>query len=115
MKDAETKAAGLNSRIEKHMMKIAELEKDNQTLNKEIINCKIKIHDWEENYRRKTEQLIATHNVESERLLRENAQLRNRLVLKAETIGSMQYNNSKVRKLILFTNQTLNYFRNHFF
>jgi hypothetical protein len=105
LKDAETKAAGLNSRIEKHMMKISELEKENQILNKEIINCKIKIHDWEENYRRKTEQLIATHNVESERLLRENAQLRNRLVLKAETIGSMQYNNSK--KISSFALSTL--------
>lgn len=95
LKDAEKKTAGLNSRIEKHMMRIADLEKENQSLNNELTKCKIQIHDAEVNYKRHTEHMVAQHNAENERLVRENTQLRNRLVLKAETIGSMQYNNSK--------------------
>lgn len=37
------------------------------------------------------EDLVSHHNSENERLIREITQLRTRLIQKAETIGSMQY------------------------
>ena len=37
------------------------------------------------------EELVSHHNSENERLIREITQLRTRLIQKAETIGSMQY------------------------
>jgi len=98
--DSEAKAQGLSSRVERQMQKICDLESQNKAQEKEIIKYRSKVKDWENNYKRKMEELVSHHNSENERLIREITQLRTRLIQKAETIGSMQYqtHNKKMRE-----------------
>jgi len=93
MRDTEAKAANLSTRCERQAQRIADLEKQNKDFEKKANMLKTKIQQWELNSKNSIELAVAKHVTENEKLLEEIAQLRTRLVAKAETIGAMQFSN----------------------
>ena len=96
MRETEAKASNLTTRVERQTQRINELEKQNKDYEKKSELLKNKIKQWEQNSKFAIENALAKQAAENEKLMNEIAQLRVRLVSKAETIGAMQFNNSNV-------------------
>ena len=96
MRETEAKASSLTTRVERQTVRINELEKQNKDYEKKSELLKNKIKQWEQNSKFAIENALAKQAAENEKLMNEIAQLRLRLVSKAETIGAMQFNNSNV-------------------
>jgi len=94
MRETEAKASSLTTRVERQTLRISELEKQNKDYEKKSELLKNKIKQWEQNSKFAIENALAKQAAENEKLMNEIAQLRLRLVSKAETIGAMQFNNS---------------------
>ena len=92
MRENEAIATSLNTKVEQQTQRIIELEKANKNYEKRTNTLKAKIEQWERDAKNRIELAVARHAEENEKLMNEVAQLRLRLVAKAETIGAMQFN-----------------------
>jgi len=93
--DTEAKVNGLLSKVDRLEQKLRESEKNLGDRTAECRRLNKKIAEVESAQKKQIEQLMTNQNHEKSRLLEEIAQLRNRLIKKAEAIGEYEFQASR--------------------
>lgn len=92
LEDTEAKVTGLSAKIEQLQQKLVLAEKNYAEKSADCRRLNQKVADIESGHKRQLEQMMMNQNSEKSRLLEEIAQLRNRLIKKAETLGEYEFN-----------------------